>query len=273
MASIIICQNEWVYPEHTRSSSQSPKPEKLLAPKQLGGQGEHMSVLHQCNNLYLLSCAFFSCTFYQRERNILTPLWGYFVTNFRTLWFTFYRLKDCGGVPKSHSPVLACSPFLCITPPHFAYLPTSSKFVYYYVLLWPSKFVLTNDRDANFFVAWQGQWIAQEWDFVDIFCNVCRNEDIFVHILQYTDSILCDLIVFPKFVMTPRPPASQLISKLLAGLAINTFSGHPEVCFSLVSYFYVWKTSCYHKKNPGRAEVIFVPGVTAGGSVKFLPVV
>ena len=55
---------------------------------------------------------------------------------------------DCGGVPKSPSPVLTCSPFLCITPPHFAYLPTSSKFT---LLLWPSKFVLTNDRDANFY--------------------------------------------------------------------------------------------------------------------------
>ena len=69
--------------------------------------------------------------------------------------------------------------------------------------------------------------------FLFIFCN------ILIIISLFSRNLLWHL----------APPASQLISKLLAGLAINTFSGHPEVCFSLVSDFYVWRTSCYQKKN------------------------
>ena len=45
-------------------------------------------------------CPFFkTCTFYHRGREILANS-GYFCGNICTFWCTFYKPKECGGVPK-----------------------------------------------------------------------------------------------------------------------------------------------------------------------------
>ena len=126
------------------------------------------------------------------------------------------------------------------TPPFFDQLSERSQ------PLCPNKW----QRSQLFFVASQGQWIAQELDFVDIFVQGVSTWGHFLYIFCNILMIFCAISLFSRNLLWHlAPPASQLISKLLAGLAINTFSGHPEVCFSLVSDFYVWRTSCYQKKN------------------------
>ena len=179
MACIIICQNEWVYPERTRSSSQSPMLEICLHPNNLEVRvnkcqfcindvsgsfflAEHLipwkedfvqndqilwwgmnTFTFQSTNIFLEEinychddmtannlCCFLwldNILLVGMQRGNYCPWWptmdnlelvGLFCRKFPCFLVYFYRPKDC-GVPKSPSPVLACTtpPTLYICPP------------------------------------------------------------------------------------------------------------------------------------------------------------